>query len=67
MADSRERRQRRPKRPAVYLALVAVCAVSALGSALDATRSPGEIKVLWQGAPQFVSQGKARDVGAAAP
>jgi len=67
MPDSRERRQRRPKRPVAYLVLAAFCAVFALGSAFEATRPPGETKVLWRGEPRFVSQGKPGDVGPAAP
>ncbi len=67
MVDSRERRQRRPRRPVAYVVLVAVCGVFALGSAWEASRPVGRIKVVWLGQPQFVSQGKARDVGSAAP
>ncbi len=67
MADTRERRQRRPKRPAAYLFLAVVCAGFALGSAWEAARPADGIKIVWRGQPQFVSQGKARDVGPAAP
>lgn len=67
MADSRARRQRRPKRPVAYLALVAACAVFALGSAFEATRPPAKGMGVWRSGAQFASEGKARDVGPAAP
>ncbi len=71
MAETRERRRRRAKRPFAYLVILIACTGLALGSAWEATRPIGAVKVIWRGQPRLIptSQaiGKAQDAAATAP
>ena len=71
MAETRERRRRRAKRPFAYLAILIACAGVALGSAWEATRPMGAVRVIWRGQsrliPTNLAIGKAQDAATTAP